>query len=298
MKKILKYTISPLMSTYNYSAGAMSIIEACSLKMPHCVVNEFTTISYRLFWNQLDFKLRNLKKWQCLEIVKKRKSNYTDFIIAFVKESIDKDFYLYLFVNEFYLPFRWSYKKQYALHDLYLIGYDDELGGVYTLAYDKNHKYNINFVDYIDMKNAIKTTKYKKSISMLKYSLQDNNLCANKIVYNLTKYRRNMRLNYFILKMKIVFAHKNKRTIDIISFKIFFEHKKILNKLAENYSFEGINNLLIKSNILYLLVLKYNMCQSNKNYNKLILLLNETRRLESIFFEKIKRWTNINEIDN
>ena len=106
-------------------------------------------------------------------------------IVQFVIKYIDKDYYIQLYLNEFYIPDRSSYNKKKNIHETLIHGYDlyDETFSI--IGYNKMGQYvssKLNFsdfkraymkIDYSDFKEAYMKINYSPNhmakIGLLKY---------------------------------------------------------------------------------------------------------------------------------
>ncbi len=82
-------------------------------------------------------------------------SNY-DFINKTVIEMIDKGFYLYGSIDDYYVPYRWSYKREHYLHDYLLCGYDLDKCTYYCLGYNIKSIFEINEINFNDFYDAVR----------------------------------------------------------------------------------------------------------------------------------------------
>lgn len=69
-------------------------------------------------------------------------------LIAFFKRSIDQGDYVYLFLDEFYLPGKAMYRRHHFAHDTLLFGYDDEEQVFHTLGFNHNYEYGQTDIGY------------------------------------------------------------------------------------------------------------------------------------------------------
>lgn len=69
-------------------------------------------------------------------------------LISFFKQSIDQGEYVYLFLDEYYLPGKAMYGRHHFSHDTLLFGYDDETQVFHTLGFNHNYEYGQTAIGY------------------------------------------------------------------------------------------------------------------------------------------------------
>lgn len=258
---ILRYTISPPLKTYNYSAGAMSLVCSNVENGYLWCVGEFLRIKWRFSWNNLDFTLRKFKKWSCLTVKNLKFSNIKSDFTSCIEQNLRNGNYVYLKVNEFYIPNRKSYMLKNFIHDIFVIGFNKDSEIFYTLAFNDSNKFTETSISYSFLEKAYKSCYPRRNIIILGVEKKPCKLIdVNNINLQL---KRNLRYNsffvFFPLMHHIEKCIKHKADIDMRSINIFTEHKKILQE-CEKYYLGGheINNLYEGAINLKLLCMKYN----------------------------------------
>ncbi|WP_455714505.1 hypothetical protein [Anaerosporobacter sp.] len=107
----------------------------------------YTDINNRL-WNT-----RNpLMNYQVIhkEILARYKVDIIDFII----DSLDSGNYLYLYLDEYYIPNRISYKREHYIHTTFFYGYDKEEKKLCTYGYDNTRHFIYETLDFDLVKEA------------------------------------------------------------------------------------------------------------------------------------------------
>ncbi|MFF2482996.1 hypothetical protein [Paenibacillus sp. NPDC058071] len=87
-------------------------------------------------------------------------------------QAIDRDQYVYLFVDEFYIPRTGSYGIRTHVHDLLINGYDLEAQKFYVSGYVKNSQYTFYTVSFEELASSALNgdSMPHKEIKLLKYS--------------------------------------------------------------------------------------------------------------------------------
>lgn len=58
-------------------------------------------------------------------------------IVAFTREQIARGWYVYLLLDDFHVPHRRAYGRRHRLHDILVVGVDDDAGEFAVLGYDE-----------------------------------------------------------------------------------------------------------------------------------------------------------------
>lgn len=266
MIKELMVNTTHIIKAYNYIGGAMSLIYCNFKDYNNWLVQNFSLISWRKLWNNLDFNMRKLGKWECLSI-KKRHVYNTKELIRWVKEGIDSNCYVYMFVNEYYMEYSDNYLGRYFKHDLFIVGYNDKKSELMVLAYTKNRKFERIIIPYINLENAYKSLYLHKNIKFIAINNEFTHTDNDKLQKNLKTYYSIMEkkvYNPMIKKLRRnIHSHDS---IDFKSLKIFSEHKFVLSLWKNEF-----NELHLKANQVIMLLIKYEL---NKNTELLARIMN------------------------
>jgi hypothetical protein len=75
-------------------------------------------------------------------------------IIKFIKDAIDLENYIIIYLDEFYLIDRWAYQNTHFNHINFIYGYDDKEQCFYTAGYDKNIQYSYTKISFLEIEQA------------------------------------------------------------------------------------------------------------------------------------------------
>lgn len=107
----------------------------------------YTDINNRL-WN-----VRNpLLNYQVIH--KEMLDRYNIDSIDFIIDSLNSGYYLYLYLDEYYLPNRISYKREHYIHTTFFYGYDNEEKKLYSYGYDDTRHFVYETLDFDLVKQA------------------------------------------------------------------------------------------------------------------------------------------------
>ena len=172
-------------------------------------------------------------------------------IVDFLVANLNKNYYIQLYANEFYMPNRSHYKQQNYTHEILIHGYDSQSEEFYIVGYNHQGQYTsspIKFTDFEqafvnvdklpERKNKIQLSKYIKDrtyefdLELLKEQLQDylySNNTSNRYriinkpidgIYGLEIYQ------YFDTYFKDLLSESFH--YDIRNLHILWEHKKCM----------------------------------------------------------------------
>ncbi len=94
-------------------------------------------------------------------LLKQHKENIIDFVV----EKINLGYNLIMFVDEYYLPNKWAYRKTHFVHSSMIYGYDNEKKQFMAIGFDQNMMFGKIVFDYNDFEDAYESGKihYKET---------------------------------------------------------------------------------------------------------------------------------------
>ncbi len=75
-------------------------------------------------------------------------------IIKFIKDAIDLENYITIYLDEFYIIDRWAYQNTHFNHINFIYGYDDKEQCFYTAGYDRNMQYSYTKISFLEIEQA------------------------------------------------------------------------------------------------------------------------------------------------
>lgn len=271
--------------SYNHHAFALGILQAYD---EEGAMNFIKTNYIQLVWYEHDgeytgyemnFNINFFKYWDNFkreylsnDILNKNNIN----IINYIENAIKSDKYLYLCLDEYYIPKRKAYNKYHFYHDVLVYGLDSQNEIFYLCGYDDNMNFNFSECSYSNMKDASpnniellsinKNYNYNINYDIIKYNINglinynefgrfnskfydDRRIYGLGAVYKLKEY-----LNQIIETCSIC---------NLIPFTVYYEHLKVVNSIIYSYNMNehyhkmnlAINNMKILINLL----LKHNI---------------------------------------
>ncbi|PEA82339.1 hypothetical protein [Bacillus pseudomycoides] len=183
-------------------------------------------------------------------------------IIDFVRESIDRDYYVYLNVDEFFIPNRNAFQNYNYSHDILIFGYDEVKGVFNVLGYDHNYEFKKSEVSYQNFKAAFNNidsiTNYCNQIYLYKYNpdgkytfnfdlvidliedyLYSHNTSSKFYMVQDTMDRAYGMKSYMYLKKYLADLLVGKSSYDIRNLHCLLEHKIAMQKRIEFFESEG-----------------------------------------------------------
>lgn len=284
MKNILMISTKPSFNTFNDLAFAFSVIEGRDIKYTNWLISHFISVFYRKKWNAICFKMPYCYKWSCFrsKIIIYNSNRYNSFIKAMEKQ-INNGRYIYLCVNERYIPQRSDFNEKDYLHNIYIYGYDNEKKVFMTEAYNASKHFTQQEIPYENVFFAQKNKRIKNVfISFyLKSNYNFEKPDIKKIKLQLLKYffpiSRNSGVNIFRYFTK----HYNQDEIKMGYAKLLVEHINVLSKLEliEYYNFNS-NELIKLSENLYYISLKYTITNKKELLDEALCLLEKIKKYE------------------
>lgn len=275
MECTLNNFMIPEFRTFNDVAIPVGILQSNIVGIEKWLASKFIGLHFRWYWDQIVFNNKPFYKWDCFysKSIKLRTSTSYQFINS-VREHISNGYYLYLFVNENFIPHRSSYRKRNFIHDLCVYGFSDERRCFLISAYNDKQLYSYEEISYQDLYLAFKNFYFPfRQIDKVKWN---NKAIIFKINYNYnfaeddfkkikkeiyryciaSKYGSGIKIYDYILK-RLKQVHDRGINIDMHYFRILQEHINALSKLEDN-DINYHNNALIVQDLLFK-ALKYTL---------------------------------------
>jgi len=231
--------------------------------------------------------------------------------------AIDNDFYVKLFLDEFYLPYRTAYNNSHYIHESFFYGYDDEKEILYGLAYVDRH-FKEFVVEMKNIKQAFELGEYcgtqQDRIIMLSCNPErfyefDKKVVIRSIEEYLNSYSTDIRYGEinnlhkeFVFGLRIYEELKkyyaNGERKNVIPLHIILEHKELMLKriqyMIDNQHFfndDGIvsdyREVVNKAARCKLHYLKYLVTKSKSSYDKMQELINDLYDSDKNVTEKL-----------
>lgn len=287
MECTLNNFIVPEFRTFNDVAIPVGILQSNIVGIENWLASKFIGLHFRWYWDQIVFNNKPFYKWDCFysKSIKLKTSTSHQFTNS-IKEHISNGHYLYLFVNENFIPHRSSYGKKNFIHDLCVYGFSDERQSFLISAYNDKQKYSYEEISYQNLYLAFKKfhfpfrqidkAKWKNKAIIFKinnnYNFVKNDLKrAKKEIYRYCvtgRYGSGIKIYDYILK-QLEQVQNRGINIDMHYFRILQEHINALSKLeysdvnyhnnaliAQDLSFKALKYTLKKDDALLIIIKK------------------------------------------
>ena len=250
-------------------------------------------------------------------------------IIDFLKSCIDSKLYIRLFLDEYYLSYSEYFNKRHYEHDILIFGYDETHTLFFALGYARG-EYSELHVDYecineayISVKSNFPEAKkmdlfrYNEAGS-LEYGIPPYDFDINWVQMQVSNYlksispadrlRSEKNLVDYVFGMKTYTSLRDyveslslkEAKIDLIPFRVLWEHKKCMVKRVEYMvaqriirpeksplnAFEVLED---KANILRLMSIKYSLTQDDAMVRRMKHNILELCMLDEIAMKKLQR---------
>lgn len=280
--KILKINTTPFLRELHNTAFSFAILETQTLPKSWILEN-FLVLK---FSELLTYNVPFFINWKCFTrslILYLPKMNISDTLVKF----IDRDYYIYMELNEFYIPNRKCYQLKNFNHDILIYGFDLNNKKFSTIAYNDKGLFLPQLLDFNDIDKAYKNYNKKYLLKVIPFKL-NKKYDFSKI--NLDRIKNNLKLILNTKKESIginaynnVLKHienveLNYVRIDLRNFRTISEFHKVLLIFNDVFNIpESINQDLLtlhmNANVIFNLAIKYEVTTSRGILIKLKLKL-------------------------
>ncbi|MGM0125496.1 hypothetical protein IGI37_002895 [Enterococcus sp. AZ194] len=327
MRKILPISTQPIVSCYNDESFRYNIIDQDSsyegwIAMEYinlCMHNNVSLkTSHLKGYHSWPYVVPNLEETKIQRNFLKKYLNKVN-IISLIVDTLTNDVYVYLFLDEFFIPNRFAYKKEQWVHDNLIIGFDTEKSAFYMLGYGISGLIEISEVSFEQFENGFRyLNEIHETLSDIFFMKPE--MCTVDFDVRLFRTRLERYLNGSILNEGLTdfsfgyevytnlrnYYKQNLEEYDIRNAHKLLEHKKCLlrslnfikkQSLVEKHTLDlaiqGIEELVVKCEKIKKMTIKYNIYSVNhkkikREYIKEVLVeladikVEEKKCLESI----------------
>jgi hypothetical protein len=170
----------PKIKAYLHHAYVLSVIQGCEDFEPwfnSSYIQLYVEENSGLNFYDYDFShyhIPFLKKHSLpRDIVFNKEEHIIDFTIQWLKEG----YYVYHFVDEYYIDTKFSYHRQHFIHEMLLYGYNDEEELFYTSGFDSRGIYTKQTVSYKQFEEAFQKADISVDYQNVVYLWQANDDC-------------------------------------------------------------------------------------------------------------------------
>ena len=152
MKKILPITTEIPIKTYNNIAYPLSVIFSNYAHPEDWLLLNAFSLKYGTEANDVTLNLPENMNWKCFD---KKVISFVDTTIGNIINEVLNNRYVYIAVDEMFIPFRKKYQKRNFVHDILVYGFDDVCQEFYVIGFDKSKKYSCQKIDFSILQEAI-----------------------------------------------------------------------------------------------------------------------------------------------
>ncbi|MBK1811285.1 hypothetical protein JHL18_11675 [Clostridium sp. YIM B02505] len=254
MMKKLPFNYPPLVDAFSGGAGKMAVQMTDYKQLPLLLSNHLTiayyydinTIGFNWYcYNEDGFKLTEIEE-DLIEVEKNKN------IIPYLIECLDKDYYMHLYLDHYYISDCDSYRKRHFLHDSATVfGYDTASNVFYAADNFKDRKYVIMEIPFNQIEDAIRgaidkpATKYKLDKS-INFTLEIDAIIliikgyleSTYLVDGPKKHPKDIKVAYGMEIYDVLFSYLNRLIegydrYDHRSFHVMCNHKAVLVALVK-----------------------------------------------------------------
>lgn len=312
---------NPSIKSYMHHAYILSILEG-KKDIEEWLMNSYIFVRWGMTPNQFNFIYYFPYTWlKCIEVqedVYKNiiKSNFEEFVI----ESIKNNYYVYAYVDDYYLPGREAYNKYHFSHDLLIYGFNLDRENFLAIGYFDNiyKRKEIPFKDIVLMHSQYEFSVNEPLVQLLKLNSNvgykfDIRYMYNSLITYLNggdpykfdldkRYGSNWPGNVYGYKTYdslLNYLHQSyaeNKKFDLRYFSVLLEHKIMLerkvrylstNKYIDKNCEDNLDTaveIVNLASVIKQMIIKYNYVDDQKNkrniYDKILELLYETMKRE------------------
>lgn len=314
---ILSLEKNPIIRAYQHLAYSFSIL-GTNEDSYNWICNQYTQLIDD-GKNDMTFYLDFLNRQDALECERISCETIKRFkidIVELIRNKIKEGWYVYICIDEFFIPERKAYQKEHYIHDCLVYGFDDTKNEFYIIGYNDKNMYRESRVLYAQIKES---GLWYWVCALRKNGQYDFLLDVNKICMDLKRYlnlmpeiihgdfdyksavfgqKTNIRLIRYIENRCI-----NGNMIDIPYIYLFYEHKKcMLIRLVQLQKLKEFNNsniieyqkIVSKAEMLVLMALKYNIQCVSKIHIKMSNYIKDIAENEKKIILDVLKNFNIN----
>ena len=186
-------------------------------------------------------------------------------LLSFIENSLNINYYVYCFVDEYYIPNRISYMKYHYFHDILINGYDSQLKQFNIFGYDEKYILASTMVSYDAFQSAItyenSNDPYLSQIILYKFKSNGNySFSMESFIEQLNEYLNGINSSkrfgilrdpwdrvygidsYHCLTKYLEKRLIDKNFIDIRIFHFLYEHKKLMQQRIDYLLRNGLIN--------------------------------------------------------
>lgn len=261
---------------YNNYATSFGIINANKIISDKIIIKYFLNLKFKRLKKDLSFKAPYSYHWEYFDkkiflTYIKNKNFIKDMVVA-----INNGYYLYMTIDEYYIPNRNNYLFSHDIHDLYIYGYDLKKNAFICVSFNEQQQFKSQLI------------KFDRFIKAFNHKLQH-------FVYIGFKLKKELPEIYLDRK-KIVKDIKNVITIVSKKKSYLYYIRKSLQEIEfedDLINMKDIRFLLDQSYALYILGKHYNINYFNTSYSYCKLLM-----IKAIQFKKNRMLYLIEEMCN
>lgn len=326
MEKILQIGESPIIG-YQYHAFPLSIAVLSKNFYPWFHNNYIQLFGYEEnstsriidFYNyRFDFRLESVPVIDIEKISSDFIAVISEDMIGFLVDCISNDRYVYVHVDEFYIPNREAYQKRHNFHDILIYGYNLEAREFHVLGFNESISFTATTVSFDDFsKSIIRNADRSFFKRIYLFRLDDHEettyeFSLRSFIRELSEYLLSRTssstanphdiygintLDFITEHYESLYATHQLDKLSVIPLHVLWEHKKsMLEKMQyieQRYELENLSvqyrQVVKNASVIRNLLLKYNITRQDRNIVGIITKLKETKSQEDLLLNRFLR---------
>lgn len=291
MEKILPLSFNSKIIHFNNYAVSFGILKANGINYDNIIIKYFLLPKWLPHKKRLSFGAPYSHLWTHFESsmiwTHIGDKNFINKII----EAINNGYYIYLTVNEYYIPDRNNYFFSNCVHDIYIYGYDMNKNAFLCAGFNEKQSFSTQYIKFNRIKKAFfrKVQNFCFIVFKLKNEIAEIDINTDFIISQLSKLRKMCKRKYTYfeyIKKELSDLESNDKIIDIKLTRFLYEHTYCLNVLGKYYDTDCFlecsklgKNILLKS-------IYYKQSPHISIIKELILIINDLKILQTRAIDK------------
>lgn len=314
---ILPYDPDPFIKTYPYLSFYLGILSGNQIEIQNLLINEFMHIFF--FRGRLDFTASGYfeRRRFCYQYIRKKDRTVDTF-----KAAIREGQYVIAVLNEHYIQNSTIYRPYDFYHDWLLFGYSDTKACFKCAGYSgiehSFRTYGVEEIRYEDIQRSLANigrsyftgTRKDTHLSWIHSNYTESSPNDTMIKRELFRYMHPGRIKIYhrpvihidmdairclirhLKQFESQWIQNPKLRLSIKSFRIFYEHKKVLQTAVLQITdhkniLQEYNSIVERSLSLFILAAKFNMHPSANSIHDIIYLLEKITAQEMQLFQTL-----------
>ena len=301
--KQLPLDLNPLIKTYNNLAQPIGVLQSNLKNSNAWIMQHFISVYY--FNEYLYFNIDSFTLWECFDVEELDRDEFEGLGISvtdFICSRIEKRRYVYLFLNEKFIPNREATGNYDYTHNLLIFGCDPVTKEFRTAAYSKNGQYSMQDISWEALEKGFYGLGQDDVFQLVSYCVESDfqfeKMDISQIIDGLQCYLNSESIDtfhnpmlvygisiYAELKKELENTSRDAQLVIMRKYRILYEHKNIIRLLFQELDLDCntmSQSLTIFKQLeqIFLMLMRCKATANSLPNQKIIKLLDSIEELE------------------